>query len=88
LIFYLTIASLTMPSVLVSLGIGIVFQVLKIDTNWFSSGLGAHLTRTVPFAFLIMLGVFNRTGAGFSPYCGGSIITSIHKTTSESIFQG
>lgn len=60
LIFYLTIASLIVPSVLVSLGIGIVFQVLKIDTNWFSSGLGAHLTWTVPFAFLIMLGVFNR----------------------------
>lgn len=60
LIFYLTIASLIVPSVLVSLGIGIVFQVAKIDTNWFSSGLGAHLTWTVPFAFLIMLGVFNR----------------------------
>lgn len=60
LIFYLTIASLIVPSVLVSLGIGIVFQVLKLDTNWFSSGLGAHLTWTVPFAFLIMLGVFNR----------------------------
>lgn len=59
-IFYLTIASLIVPSVLVSLGIGIVFQVLKLDTNWFSSGLGAHLTWTVPFAFLIMLGVFNR----------------------------
>lgn len=60
LLFYLTISSLIVPSVLVSLGIGIAFQVLKIETNWFSSGLGAHLTWTVPFAFLIMLGVFNR----------------------------
>ena len=60
LIFYLTISSLIVPSVLVSLGIGIVFQVLHIETNWFSSGFGAHLTWTVPFAFLIMLGVFNR----------------------------
>ena len=42
----------------------ITFQVLKIQTNWFSSGLGAHLTWTVPFAFLIMLGVFNR----FNPF--------------------
>ncbi len=59
-LFYLTISSLIVPSVLVSLGIGIAFQVLKIETNWFTSGLGAHLTWTVPFAFLIMLGVFNR----------------------------
>jgi putative spermidine/putrescine transport system permease protein len=59
-VFYLTIASLIVPSILVSLGIGIAFQVAGIPTNWFSSGLGAHLTWTVPFAFLIMLGVFNR----------------------------
>lgn len=60
LLFYLTISSLIVPSVLVSLGIGIAFQVLKIETNWFTSGLGAHLTWTVPFAFLIVLGIFNR----------------------------
>ncbi|MEM8543947.1 MAG: ABC transporter permease [Cyanobacteria bacterium P01_H01_bin.119] len=59
-IFYLTISSLIVPSVLVSLGIGIVFQVLGMPTNWFSSGLGAHLTWTLPIAFLIMLGIFNR----------------------------
>ncbi|MEL7351655.1 MAG: ABC transporter permease [Cyanobacteria bacterium P01_A01_bin.116] len=63
-LFYLTISSLVVPGVLISLGIGIVFQVLNIQTNWFSSGLGAHLTWTVPFAFLIMLGVFNR----FNPF--------------------
>ncbi|MBD1912785.1 MULTISPECIES: ABC transporter permease [unclassified Leptolyngbya] len=59
-LFYLTIASLIVPSILISLGIGIVFQILKLETNWFSSGLGAHLTWTVPFAFLIVLGIFNR----------------------------
>ena len=59
-VFYLTIASLIVPSILISLGIGIAFQVMGVPTNWFTSGLGAHLTWTVPFAFLIMLGVFNR----------------------------
>ncbi len=59
-LFYLTISSLVVPSVLVSLGIGIAFQVLGLQTDWFSSGLGAQLTWTVPFAFLIMIGVFNR----------------------------
>ena len=63
-LFYLTIASLVVPGVLVSLGIGIVFQVFELSTNWFSSGLGAHLTWTLPFAFLILIGVFNR----FNPY--------------------
>lgn len=59
-IFYLTISSLIVPSILISLGIGIVFQVLGMETNWYSSGLGAHLTWTLPFAFLIMVGIFNR----------------------------
>ncbi len=59
-IFYLTIASLIVPSILISLGIGVVFQVMGWQTNWFSSGLGAHLTWTLPIAFLIMLGIFNR----------------------------
>ena len=57
---YLTIASLIVPSILISLGIGVVFQVMGWQTNWFSSGLGAHLTWTLPIAFLIMLGIFNR----------------------------
>lgn len=63
-LFYLTISSLIVPGILISLGIGITFQTLGIQTNWFSSGLGVHLTWIVPFAFLIMLGVFNR----FNPF--------------------
>ncbi len=59
-LFYLAISSLIVPSILISLGIGVVFQVLGLTTNWFSSGLGAHLTWTLPIAFLIMLGIFNR----------------------------
>jgi putative spermidine/putrescine transport system permease protein len=59
-VFYLTIASLIVPSILISLGIGVVFQVMGWQTNWFSSGLGAHLTWTLPIAFLIMIGIFNR----------------------------
>jgi len=59
-IFYLTVASLIVPSILISLGIGVAFQVMGWQTNWFSSGLGAHLTWTLPIAFLIMIGIFNR----------------------------
>ncbi|MGF1537133.1 MAG: ABC transporter permease [Elainellaceae cyanobacterium] len=59
-LFYLTVASLIVPSILVSLGLGVMFQVMGWPTRWYSSGLGAHLTWTLPIAFLIMLGVFNR----------------------------
>ncbi|NJL01882.1 MAG: ABC transporter permease [Spirulinaceae cyanobacterium RM2_2_10] len=59
-IFYLTITSLIVPSILVSLGIGIAFNILGLNVQWYSSALGGHLTWTLPFAFLIMLGVFNR----------------------------
>jgi len=60
IVFYLAIASLIVPSILVSLGIGLLFRVLDIDTAWYSSAFGAHLTWTLPFGLLIMLAVFNR----------------------------
>jgi len=62
-LFYLTIASLVVPSIIVSLGIGVLFQQIGIRPSWFGSGYGAHLTWTLPFGVLIMFAVFNR----FSP---------------------
>jgi len=59
-IFYLTIASLIVPSILVSIGIALLFEVMGWDITWYSSALAGHLTWTLPFAFLIMIGVFNR----------------------------
>ncbi|MEM9005285.1 MAG: ABC transporter permease [Cyanobacteria bacterium P01_F01_bin.86] len=64
-LFYLTIASLIVPSVLISLGLGVMFQIMEWPTNWFTSGLGAHLTWTLPIAFLIMLGIFNRFNVSY-----------------------
>ncbi|MFD1703974.1 ABC transporter permease, partial [Methylopila henanensis] len=62
-LFYLTISSLVVPSILVSLGIGLAFQIVGWQPAWWSSGFGAHLTWTLPFGVLIMFAVFNR----FSP---------------------
>jgi putative spermidine/putrescine transport system permease protein len=59
-LFYVVIASMVMPSVVVSLGIGSMFEMLGIERTWYSSALGAHLTWTLPFGLLIMLAVFNR----------------------------
>ncbi len=59
-VFYLAISSLIVPSILISLGIGIVFSLVGVNTQWYSSALAGHLTWTLPFAFLIMLGIFSR----------------------------
>ncbi|MGI9436873.1 MAG: ABC transporter permease [Geminicoccaceae bacterium] len=60
LLFYIVVASLIMPSVVVSLGIGSLFELMGWQRNWWSSALGAHLTWTLPFGLLIMFAVFNR----------------------------
>lgn len=80
LLFYVTVASLIMPSIIVSLGIGLQFRLLDglikgaleiagatetLETyttslGLYTSGLGAHLTWTLPFGLLIMFAVFNR----------------------------
>jgi len=74
------VASLIVPSIIVSLGIGVQFRLLDAAIKWtaetlglaafaesfatsagtFTSGLGAHLTWTLPFGLLIMFAVFNR----------------------------
>jgi putative spermidine/putrescine transport system permease protein len=60
LVVYLAIASLIMPGLLISLGIGLMFQFLGLKPNWYTSALGAHLTWTLPFGLLIMFAVFSR----------------------------
>ena len=62
-LFYLSVASLVVPSIIVSLGIGVLFSQLGFQPAWFTSAFGAHLTWSLPFGVLIMFAVFNR----FSP---------------------
>src|SRR4051812_30890498 len=71
-LFYTAIASLIMPSIITSLGIALEFRLLDDfiikhgAEGWttamglFTSGLGAHLTWTLPFGLLIMFAIFNR----------------------------
>ncbi|MGB0661241.1 MAG: ABC transporter permease [Mangrovicoccus sp.] len=60
LLFYLAIASLVIPSILISLGVGLIFNQLGLKIHWATSGLGSQLTWTLPFGLLIMFAVFNR----------------------------
>jgi putative spermidine/putrescine transport system permease protein len=64
-LFYTIIASLVIPSILVSLGVGLLFNQLDWDITWYTSGYGAQLTWTLPFGLLIMLAVFNRFDPAF-----------------------
>ncbi len=59
-LFYLTIVALVVPSILVSLGIGLIFGQAGLPIHWATSGFGAQLTWTLPFGLLIMFAVFNR----------------------------
>ena len=60
LLFYLAVTSLVIPSILVSLGVGLIFNQLGLPVHWASSGFGSQLTWTLPFGLLIMFAVFNR----------------------------
>jgi putative spermidine/putrescine transport system permease protein len=76
ILFFVTVASLIVPSIVTSLGIAIEFHVLddvlknyappwiadNVQTTMgeFTSGLGAHLTWTLPFGLLVMFAIFNR----------------------------
>src|SRR5690348_1832264 len=71
-LFYSAIASLIVPSIITSLGISLEFRIIDdlIKAHWhenfetsmglLTSGLGAHLTWTLPFGLLIMFAIFNR----------------------------
>jgi putative spermidine/putrescine transport system permease protein len=64
LLFYIAIASLVMPSLLVGFGIGLGFQMLGLPQGLYTSTLGAQLTWTLPFGLLTMFAVvarFNRS---------------------------
>ncbi|RFB79439.1 ABC transporter permease [Methylovirgula sp. 4M-Z18] len=76
LLFYVTVASLIVPSIVTSLGIALQFRLiddavknyapawvsdgLSTTMGLFTSGLGAHLTWTLPFGLLVMFAIFNR----------------------------
>nr|WP_256476346.1 ABC transporter permease subunit [Siccirubricoccus soli] len=59
-LFYLAVASLVMPSLLVGFGIGLGFKLFDWQADLFTSALAAQLTWTLPFGLFAMFAVFNR----------------------------
>ncbi|GIX12208.1 MAG: spermidine/putrescine ABC transporter permease [Paracoccaceae bacterium] len=60
LVFYLVVLGMIVPGVLLGLGMALLANNLGIDRNWWSTAFVLHVVYTYPFAFLVMLAIFNR----------------------------
>jgi len=60
IVFYLMIGSLVAPGLVLGIGIGLGFNMLGIETSWYTSALGAQLSWTLPFGILVMFAVMSR----------------------------
>jgi putative spermidine/putrescine transport system permease protein len=59
-VFYLIVLGMMVPGVLVGLGMALVANALGIDRTWWGTAFVLHVVYTFPFAFLVMLAIFNR----------------------------
>jgi putative spermidine/putrescine transport system permease protein len=59
-IFYLVVLGMMVPGVLVGLGMALVSTNLGIPRSWWGTTFLVHVVYTFPFAFLVMLAIFNR----------------------------
>lgn len=60
LIFYLVVLGMIVPGVLVGLGVALVSNYADIARTWWGTAFATHVVYTYPFAFLVMLAIFNR----------------------------
>jgi putative spermidine/putrescine transport system permease protein len=59
-VFYALVLSLTAPGYVLGIGIGLMFNLLGWQPDWYTSALGAQLTWTLPFGILITFAIFGR----------------------------
>lgn len=89
--FYLIVLGMMVPGVLVGLGMALVANVLGIDRHWWGTAFVLHVVYTFPFAFLVMLAIFNRFDASVeeaSLSLGVSPARTFRKVTFPLIFPG
>ena len=90
-IFRTIILPLSMPGVLVGLGLALVANSVGIDRTWWSTAFVLHVVYTFPFAFLVMLAIFNRFDPSVEEAAwslGVSPIKTFRKVTFPLIFPG
>lgn len=59
-VFYLIVLGMMVPGVLVGLGMALVSNELGVARHWWGTAFVLHVVYTFPFAFLVMLAIFNR----------------------------
>ncbi|MFP4328912.1 MAG: ABC transporter permease [Paracoccaceae bacterium] len=59
-VFYLVVLGMIVPGVLLGLGMALVADQLDISRSWWGTAFVLHVVYTYPFAFLVMLAIFNR----------------------------
>lgn len=60
IVFYLIVLGMMVPGVLVGLGTALLSNTIGVDRHWWSTAFVLHVVYTFPFAFLVMLAIFNR----------------------------
>jgi putative spermidine/putrescine transport system permease protein len=91
LVFYLIVLGMMVPGVLVGLGMALVANALGIERHWWGTAFVLHVVYTFPFAFLVMLAIFNRFDASVeeaSWSLGVSPARTFRKVTFPLIFPG
>ncbi|MFC6638231.1 ABC transporter permease subunit [Sulfitobacter sp. JBTF-M27] len=59
-VFYLVVLGMMVPGVLLGLGMSLVANQLGVQRTWWGTAFVLHVVYTFPFAFLVMLAIFNR----------------------------
>jgi putative spermidine/putrescine transport system permease protein len=91
LVFYSVILGMIVPGVLLGLGMALLANQFGIDRNWWSTAFVLHVVYTYPFAFLVMLAIFNRFDTSVeeaSLSLGVSPARTFRKVTFPIIFPG
>lgn len=90
-VFYLIVLGMMVPGVLTGLGILLLSSELGITRSWWGTAFVAHVVYTFPFAFLVMLAIFNRFDPSVeeaSWSLGVSPVRTFRKVTLPIVFPG
>lgn len=90
-VFYLIVLGMMVPGVLVGLGMALLSNAVGLDRQWWTTAFVLHVVYTFPFAFLVMLAIFNRFDSSVeeaSWSLGVPPIRTFRKVTFPLIFPG
>jgi len=90
-VFYLIVLGMMVPGILVGLGMALFANLVGVDRSWWGTAFVLHVVYTYPFAFLVMLAIFNRFDRSIEEAAwslGVSPVTTFRKVTFPVIFPG